>query len=315
MENVLPVSELSAVRTRLTFVSEQPVHLPRFAGSAWRGAFGHALRRMVCALRQPKCGGCPLYGVCAYPGIFDPPPLAGQQGSAADITPVPYVLAPEPGPAEGVYPPGAPIVVTLRLFGKAGQLAGYAVAALCEAAAGGIGPARAPLRVAALNAEESDAGAALSVRPATPTTPILLSPPPPPNGATRITLLTPMRLRLGGDLVTPQRLTPADLFGMAVRRVAAIRRIHGGLTDTIDFRALKQAAQGLRWDASRLYWTETARRSSRQHMLMQFGGVMGELRVDLRATPGLWPFLWLSQWLHVGKGASMGFGQIRVDEV
>ncbi len=135
------------------------------------------------------------------------------------------------------------------------------------------------------------------------------------GGLVSITFLTPTRLRIGGDLVTQQRLTPTELFGTVVRRVAAVRRVHGGLTDEIDFRDLKRAAEDLCWDAARLHWVETTRRSARQQALMQFGGLIGQVQIDLRESTALWPFLWLSQWLHVGKGASMGFGQIRISEV
>jgi CRISPR/Cas system endoribonuclease Cas6 (RAMP superfamily) len=50
-------------------------------------------------------------------------------------------------------------------------------------------------------------------------------------------------------------------------------------------------------------------------MLMHFGGILGEVALDLRRAPDLWPFLWTAQWLRVGKGASMGFGQIRLCEI
>lgn len=312
MENGLHLAAMPAVRARVVFIADQPAHLPRFAGSAWRGAFGHALRRTVCALRQPQCEGCPLHGVCAYPAIFDPPHPQADQSAAVEIAPVAYVLAPQPGPADGVYPPGAPIVVTLRLFGRASHLAGYAVAALCQAAAGGIGPARAVLRVLDISAETDEP---LATSGGVPTAPSPLIVPPAPTTAASVSIVTPLRLRIGGDLVTPQRLTPVELFGALVRRVAAVRRVHGGLTDDIDFRGLKRATEDLHWDAARLHWVETTRRSSRQQALMQFGGVLGHVQIDLRGAPSLWPFLWLSQWLHAGKGASMGFGQILVSEV
>lgn len=33
--------------------------MPAYAGSAWRGAFGHALKRLVCVTREPACPPCP----------------------------------------------------------------------------------------------------------------------------------------------------------------------------------------------------------------------------------------------------------------
>ena len=44
---------------------------------------------------------------------------------------------------------------------------------------------------------------------------------------------------------------------------------------------------------------------------MTLGGVLGRwtLRADDTVTlSALWPWLWLGQWLHVGKNATMGMG-------
>jgi len=43
------------LRLRASFRAGAPAHLPAFKGSTLRGAFGHALRRAVCAMgpQQP----------------------------------------------------------------------------------------------------------------------------------------------------------------------------------------------------------------------------------------------------------------------
>ena len=55
-------------------------------------------------------------------------------------------------------------------------------------------------------------------------------------------------------------------------------------------------------------WKDWTRFSSRQKQEMTLGGVIREwsLRGDL--VPFL-PWLWLGQWLHVGKNATMGMGK------
>jgi hypothetical protein len=42
--------------------------LPPYKGSAFRGVFGHALKRVVCAVRQPECRDCLLTW---YAGLGD----------------------------------------------------------------------------------------------------------------------------------------------------------------------------------------------------------------------------------------------------
>ncbi len=57
-----------------------------------------------------------------------------------------------------------------------------------------------------------------------------------------------------------------------------------------------------------LHWHEWTRYSSRQNILMQFGGLIGEVDLD---GPALLAF-WLGQWTHVGKGAAFGLGGYRL---
>jgi len=53
--------ELPLARFRLEFVASGNVRLPAYAGSTWRGGFGHALRRAVCVTRLPRCPECLLF--------------------------------------------------------------------------------------------------------------------------------------------------------------------------------------------------------------------------------------------------------------
>ena len=47
------------------------------------------------------------------------------------------------------------------------------------------------------------------------------------------------------------------------------------------------------------------------------GGVLGRwsLRGDPATLAALWPWLWLGQWLHVGKNATMGMGAYALEGV
>ena len=85
-----------AARCRLEFTTEQPIHLPEYAGSALRGAFGHALRRAACVTREPDCSACALYRSCPYPAIFEtPPPLHYARRTLSNV-PQPFVVEPPP---------------------------------------------------------------------------------------------------------------------------------------------------------------------------------------------------------------------------
>jgi hypothetical protein len=63
-------------------------------------------------------------------------------------------------------------------------------------------------------------------------------------------------------------------------------------------------------DTQKLHWFDWVRYSSRQQQEMTLGGVLGRwaLHGPSDTLAQLWPWLWLGQWLHVGKNATMGMG-------
>lgn len=67
-------------------------------------------------------------------------------------------------------------------------------------------------------------------------------------------------------------------------------------------------------DQRTLQWFDWVRYSSRQQQEMALGGVVGswQLNGPADAIAGIWPWLWLGQWLHVGKNATMGLGGYRL---
>ena len=68
---------------RFYFATDSSVRLPKYPGSAWRGAFGHALKKTVCVVRITPCNQCMLKSACAYSYVFETPPPAdtGKMGS------------------------------------------------------------------------------------------------------------------------------------------------------------------------------------------------------------------------------------------
>ena len=59
-------------------------------------------------------------------------------------------------------------------------------------------------------------------------------------------------------------------------------------------------------------WREWTRYSSRQQERLQMGGLVGEAEIEGRDLEPFWPYLWLGQWTHAGKGTSMGLGRYRI---
>jgi hypothetical protein len=121
---------------------------------------------------------------------------------------------------------------------------------------------------------------------------------------------TPLRLQHQGRPLRPSQLTPRALVAAVARRVALVMEFHAGQTQWgAQVPRLAHMAETLQ-DERDLHWHDWTRYSSRQQQEMTLGGVMG--RWALRGSPetlaALWPWLWLGQWLHAGKNATMGLG-------
>jgi hypothetical protein len=120
---------------RLTFTLRAliPALLPAFQGLLLRGAFGHALRRTVCAMGpgQP-CESCRLRRACVYTRLFEtfiegpPPPLL----RGLPTSPRPYVFEPAFDPAMAATAAGAGMDRECRTRKRAGPLP------MCPAAPG-----------------------------------------------------------------------------------------------------------------------------------------------------------------------------------
>lgn len=298
----------------LVFETGGELRLPDYAGSAWRGAFGNALRRLVCVTRAPACDGCLLYRSCTYPYIFNTPtdPSAGKLNKYSEA-PHPYVLT--PGPQRGILEKGAAVTLNLTLFGHGLRQLPYVIHALTQAGERGLTARRTPLILRSVWQQDETHGWQMiyqlgaELRPAAPLIPQL--PPCPPR--LQIRLETPLRVKRGGHFATPERFDFAALFSGLLRRISLLMTFHGDSALSTDFKALSQAARTVALTRADLHWREYTRYSSRQKTAMQLGGVMGKIELEGAELAPFWPYLWLGQWTHAGKMATMGLGRYRID--
>ena len=307
---------LPLARYRFTARVQQPLALPDYAGSLLRGQFGAALRFVACMTRQPTCHGCPLLQTCPYTRIFEAPPPARGEHTLQDFSqiPNPYVMEP-PTPGAGLLAAGDEFQFHLVLVGHAVDQLALVVFALQRALSAGLTRARVPanlIQVDWIHAQGAaqpvwtHAQATLAAHPAT------LQIPDAPSGMDAITLHihTPLRLQHQGHPLRPDKLGPRALVAAVARRVALVMEFHAGQTEWGgQVPALVQMAETLH-DQRDLHWHDWTRYSSRQQQEMTLGGVLGTwtLRGSPEVLSALWPWLWLGQWLHAGKNATMGMG-------
>ncbi|NJD67385.1 MAG: hypothetical protein C3F12_10330 [Candidatus Methylomirabilota bacterium] len=293
---------------RLLFAPDSTTGWPHFSGSAWRGAFGRALRQAVCVTRLESCTTCLLKATCAYSYLFETPIPNGSLKMRR------YTAAPHPFSLQihDVTATSGANMLGLNLFGYGNRYLPYIIHAMTRAAADGIGRRR--IRLSLIEVRQADwttgdwrriYAPEGQLKPLPPEMPI----PPTCPALVRITLSSPLRLQRREALVGPQEFVFADLFGTLLRRLSMLTYFHGDLPLDIDFRGLLEQARQVRLLWTTLQWHDWTRYSSRQRTMMQMGGLMGEFGLDGGEIVPFWPYLWVGQWTHVGKGTSMGLGQ------
>ncbi|MCS6952953.1 MAG: CRISPR system precrRNA processing endoribonuclease RAMP protein Cas6 [Bryobacterales bacterium] len=298
-------------RYRLIFRAETIEKREGFWGSAWRGVLGHALKRLVCVTQLEACEPCLLYRSCVYPYFFvTPPPPESHKLKNYSAAPHPFVLVPHVPDDEGHC------VLGVTLFGWGNRYLAYLVHALRQAAARGLKGRTGPMTLEGVEQEAAPgSGQWQSILQGEILSPVATPAPPfPPCPRwVRIRLVTPLRLRLHDDLVTPESFQFHFFFVSLLRRISLLTYFHTEQPLETDFRGIAGRARQVPAESAVLAWKDWTRYSSRQRTKMQLGGLTGSFEVSLEGREEFWPYLWLGQWTHAGKGTSMGLGRYEID--
>ncbi len=307
-----PPLPLPVARFRLTFRAADDLRLPAYAGSAWRGAFGRALKRLVCVTRELACPPCLLYRSCLYPYVFETPPDPGVgKLTRYPAAPHPYVLV--PNARGGAIAAGDTLTLDVILFGHGNRHLPYVIHALNQAGQRGLGRERGALEL--LEVAQADGADWCPIyTPGTDFTPLPAVAPVAPPVPERPTLrfLTPLRLTQENRLISQDRFRFHLLFSSLLRRISLLTAFHTDAPLETDFAGLTQAARAVELADARLDWHDWTRYSSRQDALIQMGGLVGEIDLVGAGLEPFWSYLWLGQWTHAGKGAVMGLGGYRL---
>ncbi len=306
------MSQLSVHRYQFNCLVKEPLKFNFYAGSLLRGAFGQALRKLVCVTHMQDCKACLLYRQCAYPKVFEtPPPLQVQFQNFSQI-PNPFVLEPPPMGSKD-FAPGDTFSFNLVLIGQALAQLPLVIYAWQTALNSGLGPGHAEVEllevvfepeqpVAQVVFSNANAACLLPTPPFTPE-PLVSS------ERMSVQLLTPLRIQQKGQVLS-SAMRGKDFLMALVRRYYFLQEFHTQDYQAPDFKALALQAEQIegKHDFS---WCEWQRYSSRQQQKMTFGGVLGELELTGDLTAFL-PLLVAGQWLHVGNKTTFGMGHYRL---
>ena len=309
MELVLPLT-----RFRIQVKAISSINFHHYSGSAWRGVFGRALRKVSCVTHERECKACMLYRSCVYSYIFEtPPPSDTRYMRRATAAPHPFVLTPDVKLRRLEL--GEQTNLELVLAGRAKAYLPYVIHALEKAGERGIGPTEGRFEVVGID-QEVPLGSGqwrpifqdhqLHVVDDAP-----MAPPAVPDNVV-MDISSPVRLRHQGRMVSTSFFPFSALVANLLRRYSMMSYFHGQQEFTVDFKGLIEQAAEVEALETDLHWFSWKRYSSRQHKKISMGGVVGKLCYGGDDIQPFWPLLWVGQYLHIGKGATMGMGQYRI---
>ena len=288
---------------------ESDAILPQYKGSTFRGVFGHALRKVVCALKRQECEDCLLKDKCVYAFVFE----------NAFIHP--YVIEP-PDTSGTNYSKGDELAFNLLLFGKANDYLPYFIYAFDMIGKTGIGK-RINGRAGAFKLEsvsacdqpvysaqdgkmrQHDFANELSLSDFRMKESNALN-------SLEISLKTPLRLKYRNHL---ESVLPFHVLVRAMlRRISSLENSYGTGEPDIDYREMVKLAETVTTSASSLRWFDWKRYSSRQEQSMLMGGITGNVTYSGEIAEFL-PLIRFCEKVHLGKQTSFGLGKIEITGV
>jgi len=312
---MLAETQLPVARYRFTARMASDVRMPEYAGSLLRGQFGSALRRVACMTGQPSCSGCPLQLTCPYTRIFEAVPPTGHDLQKFSQIPNAYVMEP-PQLDDTRLQEGDQFQFSLVLVGNALDQLALVIFAMQRALVQGLTRSRSRAELLAVEWVGSNSAQATTVwtaeHPVIAQHINLLPLPECPTDLQQITLrfYTPLRLQNQGSPLRAHQLNPHVLIAALARRGALVLEFHAGQKQFGEV-ARNVAHLSNNLDGThQMRWFDWTRYSSRQQQEMTLGGLLGEWTLcgPEESLSEIWPWLWLGQWLHVGKNATMGMG-------
>ncbi|GJQ24872.1 hypothetical protein BIY37_02085 [Candidatus Brocadia sapporoensis] len=133
---------LRLAKFRFTVCARGQIRFPAYKGSAFRGGFGYAFKRVVCVIKGKTCDDCLLKQKCIYSYIFEtPPPEDAEILRLYPKVPHPFVIEP-PVTQKQSFAPDEIFTFHLILIGQAIDYLPYFIYTFTELGKQGIGQGR-----------------------------------------------------------------------------------------------------------------------------------------------------------------------------
>ena len=304
-------------------IFEEDAILPYYKGSTFRGVFGHALKKVVCALKRQDCKDCLLREKCVYFFVFETPAAVNDPGGRKRIAspPHPYVIEP-PDNTKTHFKKGESFDFTLLLFGRANDYLPYFIYAFEQMGKMGIGQRiegrRSVFKLKRVTAGDSPVYSSQDNKIGKGKfthdliAPDYLSEEYKPVRCLDLILQTPLRLKFENSL---QASLPFHLLVRAMlRRISSLNNYHGNGEPSLDYRGLVERAGSVEICRTSLKWFDWKRYSGRQDKSMLMGGMIGKVRYSGNLGEFV-PLIKFCEKVHIGKQTSFGLGKIKITKI
>jgi hypothetical protein len=300
---------------------ESDASLPFFKGSTFRGLFGHALKKVVCALKRQACSQCLLKQRCVYALVFETSAcLDLPKNSKITALPHPFVIEP-PLTSETYFLKGSAFDFNLLLFGEVNRSLPYFIYAIDRMGDIGIGKkidgkrGRFSLREVKFGRNTIYTASDQKLNASDTAQPLHLAKiKNQPDGKSRLIIFleTPLRIKFENRLKAD--LPFHVLIRAMLRRCASLLDCYGDGEPALDYRGLvKRAGEVIVVEAD-LKWFDWKRYSHRQDKSMLMGGMTGSVTYEGNISEFM-PLVDFCAEVHVGKQTAFGLGKIRSERL
>jgi hypothetical protein len=124
-----------------------------------------------------------------------------------------------------------------------------------------------------------------------------------------LNFLTPLRIRRDGEIL--RQMDAPTLVRGITSRIAQVCERYGGGSDHEEAARLCGSSGAIEVEDYRLVWKDLNRYSNRTRGKMNFGGLVGSIRLSGDLT-ALVPWICAAQTLHMGKNTTFGLGRFKV---
>jgi CRISPR-associated endoribonuclease Cas6 len=300
---------------KYTFTLEavEPLYLPYYKGSTFRGGFGNVFKRIACPLRFSECKDCILKEKCVYVYIFETIPNEKAQilnMNKYEKIPHPFIIEP-PENSQNLIPAGETITFNLILIGKAIDYIPYFIYVFEELGKIGIGKGRGKYKLQNVQVKEYTVykKGILKKTPYQILEIPLQFKPSYKEDKVKIKIHTPVRIKYQRQFTS--KLDFHIIIRNLLRRLTLLSFFHCSENPALQYKEIIAHAENIRTFSSNLRWYDWERYSTRQETRMKLGGVVGEITYEGDITAFM-PYLKAGEILHIGKGTSFGLGKYQI---